>query len=217
MDGKSNLLSLRTDVIVDPLYDPERVETGLSPGAPALYMPDSGKNPMSQQGIVVATGNPDVEIGDHVLYHPFIGTPIWEGDHEYLRIEARHLVGYLSPSGELWPLPMDVVVSPIFEQAGRPVLQSSGLWVPKQLYTPDIPSTGIVVRVGTRAGADVKPGQCVLFPPNRGAEVGLRKVFYVIHGRDLLAVLEKEVKATVKLTPAWWQVPDQRHDANNSY
>src|SRR2546423_6965113 len=111
-NSKGRVEALGRNVIVDPLYDPDRVETGLSPGAPALILPDSAKNPMSQQGIVISSGNPDVEEGDHVLYHPFIGTPIRRNGYEYLRVEYRHLVGFLDESGDLWPLPGDVVVRP---------------------------------------------------------------------------------------------------------
>ena len=207
---------LRDDLIVDPLYDPDKVETGLSPGAPGLYVPDPYKNPMSQQGTVVASGNSDVEEGDHVLYHPFIGSPFRVNGYEYLRIESRHLAGFLDADGSLWPLPGDVALRPIFSPAGRPILEGS-LWVPKQLHHTDVPCAGVILRVGERAGVDVHPGEVVLFPPNRGNEIGLRKVYYTIHGSDLLAKVGREVYATIQTTPAWWQSPPtERYRANHS-
>jgi len=190
---------------VDPLYDPEKVETGLSLGAPALFMPDSAKNPMSQQGIVVSVGpeQRDIEVGDHVLYHPFIGTVVEYEEHEYLLLENRHIAGFLDPSGNLWPLPDDAVVRPDFGPAGRPVLEG-GLWVPKQVFSIDIPCTGVILKRGTRVPF-VEVGQRVLYPPSAGNEIGLRRVLYTIRGSDLLATIGVNVKVTVKVTPPSWE------------
>lgn len=195
-----------TGIVVDPLYDPEKVETGLSPGAPGLFMPDSAKNPMSQQGVVVAVGPEQrtICVGDHVLYHPFIQHPFKVNGHEYLHVKPRHIVGWLSPSGDLLPLPWDVVVRPDFRLAGRPGREGH-LWVPKQVFDIDIPCTGIVKAIGEGV-ASVEVGQRVLFPPEVGAEVGLKVVWYTLHERDILAIVETEVEVKVTVTPAEWQI-----------
>lgn len=199
-----NLTVLRDRILVEPLYDPDTVETGLSPGAPGLFMPDTGKNPMSQQGIVVAVGpeQRDVEVGDHVLYHPFIGIPIAHGDEEFLLVEYRHLVGFLDSTGELWPLPDDMVIRPEFPRAGMEGM----LWVPRGVFYIDIPCTGVVVKRGERVST-ISPGQRVLYPPAKGNEIGLRQVVYTIRGSDLLATLEADVKVTIKVTPPTWEQP----------
>lgn len=199
-----SLEAIRGNVIVDPLYDPSKVETGLSPGAPGLYMPDSAKNPMSQQGIVIAVGPKQkvIEVGQHILYHPFIQFPFKVGGHEYLKVETRHIVGFLDSDGRLCPLPWDIVVHPDFRSAGRPV-QSGLLWLPKQVFDVDIPCTGTAVSVGSRV-TSVRPGQRILFPPEGGNEIGLRKVWYTIREGDVLAILEGTVSVVVKVTPPNW-------------
>lgn len=206
---KRSLAPTSNRILVDPLYDPETVETGLSPGAPGLYMPDSAKNPMSQQGTVVGVGpgQKDVEVGDHVLYHPYVGEVIKHEGHEYLKLEYRHIVGFLDTEGTLWPLPDYVVVRPDFKPAGRPVLEG-GLWLPKQVFSIDIPCTGVIVRRGTRVPT-VEVGQRVLFPQKAGNEIGLRVVWYTIRAEDLLAILDPDGKVTLRPLP----VVEERADA----
>lgn len=192
---------LGTDVLVDPLYDPPTVETGLSPGAPGLLMPDSAKNPMSQQGIVVAVGPAQevLEAGDHILYHPFIQYPFrWDG-HEYLRVEVRNIVGLLNARGTLLPLPWDIVVKPDFAPAGRPTMVGR-LWLPKQVFDVEAPCTGRVERIGSRVSL-VSVGQHVLYPPDAGNEIGLKRVWYTIHEKDILATIESRVPVKIMVTP----------------
>jgi len=197
---------VRSNVIVDPLYDPETVQTGLSGDAPGLIMPGSARNPMSQQGIVVAVGPEQkvIEIGQHILYHPFIQYPFKVDGHEYLKVNTHEIVGILSVRGELLPLPWDIVVRPDFRSAGRPV-QSGLLWLPKQVFDIDIPCSGTAVSIGSRV-TSVRIGERVLFPPEVGNEVGLRQVWYTIREEDILATLEGIVDVLVKVTPAEWQV-----------
>lgn len=205
---KRSLVPTSNRILVEPLYDPDTVETGLSPGAPGLFMPDSAKNPMSQQGIVLAVGpeQQDVEEGDHVLYHPFIGTPIKTSDPELLLLEPRHLVGFLAPDGVLWPLPDYVVLRPDFRPAGRPIMEGH-LWIPKQVFSVDIPCTGVVVRRGARVST-VTPGQRVLFPTDKGNEIGLRQVWYTIRSADLLAIVGSDVAVTIQVA-----APPEQQDA----
>lgn len=199
------LRPLGTDVIVRPLYDPPRASTGLSPGAPALYLPDQGKNSMSQQGIVVSYGKKQMFLveGDHVLYHPFIQTPFrWEG-RELLHVPFRHIVGRLSINGDLLPFPSDVVVKPEFAPSGRPVLdEKSKLWLPRQVFDVEVPCTGKIVARGSWVG-DLEVGQRVLFSSEVGNEVGLKEVFYSIPARDILAVLETDLPVSVMATTQW--------------
>lgn len=199
--GDGLMRAIGTDVIVAPLYDPDTVETGLSPGCPGLYMPGSAKNPMSQQGIVVAAG-PDQEViqaGDHILYHPFVQSPmIWSGK-EYLRIRAHTIVGILNKEGELLPLPWDVVIKPDFAPAGRPV-KVGALWIPRQVFEIEVPATGIVVRCGHRVTL-VSEGQRVVYPMDAGNEIGLREVWYTINEKDLLAVVLSDVPVKITTTP----------------
>jgi co-chaperonin GroES (HSP10) len=190
-----------TNVIVRPLYDPEKVETGLSPGAPALYMPGTGRNPMSQQGIVESVG-PRQEVihsGDHILYHPFVQHPFHHEGMEYLMVAARHIVGKLDSEGILLPLPWDLVIRPDFEEVGRPV-KKGPLWLPNQVFDTSIPCTGRVVRRGCEC-ISVHVGDRVLFPPEVGNEIGLRQVYYTIPEKEILGVLATALPVTV-MTPA---------------
>jgi co-chaperonin GroES (HSP10) len=193
--------ALGDDILVDPLYDPDRASSGLSPGAPALYLPDSGRNPISQQGIVLDTGPRQwyLERGDHVLFHPFLGWPFRENGYEYLRIEARTVVGWCDRGGGLHPMPDSVVVLPHFKPAGRPV-QKGLLWVPSQVFYIDVPCTGRVVRVGELV-TELKVGEYVLFPHDKGNEIGLQQVYYTIREADILATLSAKTDATITIPP----------------
>jgi co-chaperonin GroES (HSP10) len=170
-------------------------------------MPDSAKNPMSQQGIVLAVG-PHQEVvceGDHIIYHPFVQNPFRHLGREYLHVEMRHIVGRLNLAGELVPHPWDVVIRPEFQSAGRPVLRGL-LWVPEQVFDVNVPCTGTVITVGAVVES-VRAGDRVLYPPEAGSEVGLRKVWYVINHREILAVLKTRKRINVQVTPASWQPP----------
>lgn len=194
---------LGSDVIVRPLYDPDTVETGLSPGAPALYMPDSGKNPMSQQGIVHSVGPEQkvIWVGDHILYHPFVQHPFQYDGREYLHVKARYIAGLLSKSGELIPLPWDVVIRPDFPEVGRPI-QHGKLWLPGTAHDDAVPCTGVVESIGERVES-VRVGSRVLFPAEAGDEIGLKKVYYTIPEREILAILGTELPVTVMATVNW--------------
>jgi len=176
-------------VIVEPYYDADKVFS--------LWIPDSAKNPMSQQGKVLAVGpeQKDVEPGDMILYHPFVAEPIKTfllDSKELLAISPCHIAGFLAPDGELFPLPDWVMLAPEFKPDG--VVKQGVLWVPRQVFEVEPPEIGMVVRVGERV-TTVKPAQRVVFPLDKGNEIGLdtgksRAVYYTIKADDLLAILE---------------------------
>ncbi len=183
-----SLAPLGNRVIVDPYYDAERVY--------GLIIPDSAKNPMSQQGKVVAVGDKqkDIVVGDHVLYHPYVGTPFRADGHEYLSVEYREIAGYLAPDGEVFPLPDDVMLIPEFAPSG--VIKSGLLWLPRQVFDTEVPHIGRVVRVGERVTC-VSVGQRVAFDfQYAGSEIGIdtgksRGVYYTMNAdKYLLATLE---------------------------
>ena len=179
------------DVVVDPYYDPDKVGSGHQPGAGALlYIPDRAKNPMSQQGLVVGIGpqQKDIEVGDYILFHPWVGRAFTVKEHEYLNLHYWDVVGWLAPDGILFPLPDSVVVKPIFKPRG-PTLSGS-IYLLRQVFHIEPPQMGMVVRTGERCKV-VRPRQTVMFGLHAGNEIGLvDTVWYTIKEEDLLATVE---------------------------
>lgn len=181
------LIPLNNRIVVKPHYDAEKVY--------GLYMPDSGKNPMSQQGEVVAVGPQQaaIHIGDQVIYHPFVATPFRMNGTEYLYLTFEHLVGWLSPDGHIFPLPNYVLVRPEFPRHTEQITKA-GLYIPDTWFERTVPVFGTVVRCGSGI-TEVKAGTRVVYPCHVGNEIGLdngtiRQVFYTIRADDLLAVVE---------------------------
>lgn len=187
----------RSRILVDPLYDAEKVY--------GLYMPDSGKNPMSQMGEIIALGPEnylELEVGQFIAYHPFRGIPVHLGAngkvHEYLWINPVDVAAILTKEGEVFPLPYQVVVAPEF--VGGDLLKHGSLLLPQNdLFNTIIPNLGKVLRVG-RHITEVKVGQRVMFRFNEtfegcGNEIGIdtgkhRGVYYTLLEEDLLATVE---------------------------
>lgn len=186
-------------ILVDPLYDAEKVYS--------LYIPDSGKNPMSQLGEIVALGPAnylELELGQLIAYHPFKGEPFkasLNGGklHEYLWVDPLDVAAICTNEGEVLPLPTEVVVSPRF--VGTKLLRKGSLYLPQNdLFDTIIPDRGVVVRIGKYVRT-VKVGQTVIFRFNEGVEgcgneIGIdtgkhRGVYYTLKEKDLLATVEE--------------------------
>ena len=196
------LRPLRDIIIVDPYYDAEVVGSGHDTEKPRIFLPDSAKNPMSQQGRVVAVGPRQrvLKPEDYILYHPFTGLPFyWEGQ-EYLKIEYHFVVGWLKVENDqphIYPLPGEVLIEPAF----NPREAAHGII----LIEAEPPRKGRVVRVGDGV-TSVQPGDRVVFPLSHeghhllgqpaGSEIGLvNRVWYTIPERFIFAT-EKECPET---------------------
>lgn len=174
-------------IIIDPYYEAEK--------AYSLHLPDSGKNPMAQQGKVVSVG-PDqtgIEVGDYVLVHPFVGRRLYWNNYEYLVFAPWEIAAWMSEDdGEVFPLPHDVLVIPAFPESGH--VKKGHLYVIQEVFDDHLPKhRGKIVRCGDLV-TSVVPGQVVLFD-NRGHEIGVdagkRQVYYAVAEADLLAVISE--------------------------
>lgn len=191
---------LQDSVIVEPYYDADLVGSGHNKGAPTLVLPDSAKNPMAQQGSVVAVGKKqmDIRVGDYILFHPFVARPLRLEGKEYLHVEHRHIAAWLSPSdGECFPLPEDVLLRPHFKARGAHKAGNEGL-IYAYTTEPDPPTTGVILRVGNRVRT-LKVGNVVVIPYSTrgegyqpiGHEIGIiNQVLYTIPERDIPAIVE---------------------------
>lgn len=192
--------AVRDTVIVDPYYDADLVGSGHSKDSPLTILPDSAKNPMAQQGSVMAVGprQLDIKVDDYILFHPFVANPLHVGGKEYLCVERHHIAAWLSPSdGECFPLPEDVLLRPHFQPRGEHKAGNSKII--RYATEPDPPTTGVVLRVGDRVRT-LKVGDLVVIPyANKdegyqpiGNEIGLvNQVFYTIAECDIPAKLER--------------------------
>lgn len=177
-------------VIVDPLYEAAHV---FSHGVD-LIMPKSARNPMAQQGTVVSVGphQKDIDVGDHVLVHPFAGIPFKHGTDELLVFSPGHVAGFIRGE-DVYPLPGFVLILPSFPEPGH--VKKGTLYIVQEVFDDFMPKLiGTILRRGAGV-TTVAAGHRVIFPPNRGHEIGfdngkIRQVYYAIHEADLEAILK---------------------------
>ena len=181
---------LQDRLIVDPFYDAQMIGS--------LYLPDSGKNSESQQGIVTACGQDSgVHPGDHVLYHPYRGDPFVINGRESLALRRKDLVGTITRHGDtydLHPMPDHVMVLPDWDRKYQQ--PSSGLvFMPDTALEHNEPvQYGMVLEMGWEVeqmpGRDFTLEDVVLIAPEKGSEVGWgldRKVYYFLRPSHILA------------------------------
>ena len=186
------------NIIVLPHYDSGKVGS--------IDIPDSATNPQSQQGEVLAVGpnQSTIEVGDHVMYEPYKGTPFTPEDVEYLLVPAETVIGWLAPDGEAFPLPDAVMVIPDWEDhqvltaeitelaAQQPnpqrFIDELTRMVDNSNYWQQNPRTvGRCVRRGDDV-TTVLPNDRVFFHTGAGHEVGVQTtVYYFIKEKDILA------------------------------
>lgn len=192
--GIEPLLQLKprgASVIVAPMYDADKVK--------GIIIPDSAKNPWTQQGFVVAAGPRSVfRYPDHVFYQPYLEGAsdfFWVGDFEYLAVQDARIVGQVLPDGDRWrivPRRNQVVIRPDFDSAYE-VRAAGGLILldPSVHGRMPAPRFGRVLWTGPDVG-EVKLGDYVAIPPKGGIEIGfIDENLYVINQYDILAVMEK--------------------------
>ena len=181
--------------MVIPYYEAQKVYS--------LIIPESAKNPMSQQGLVVEVGPKQkvIKPGDYILYHPFSGVLLpWRtpNNEELLLFAPSSIAGWFI-RGEIYPLPGFVVIKPRFRDNGPS--RRGSVFTVGQVFHVEPPDTGDVRRIGLEVET-VRVGDIVVFPvygengrqDKVGHEIGIdngfsRQVVYVIHESDLLARL----------------------------
>ena len=167
---------LGDSIIVHPHYDSEKLGS--------LYIPESASNPQSQQGEVLAVGpkQEDIEVGDEIIYQPYQGTEIEED--EQLLIQYCHVVGWIAPDGEAFPLPDAVMILPDWDDYTGAMIR------PAETFRDNPRTSGTCIRRGEKVGT-IEPGQYVFYPPGAGFEVGISTtVYYFIKERDILAICQ---------------------------
>jgi co-chaperonin GroES (HSP10) len=175
------LRALGNHVIIDPLYDP--VKFG------SLYLPDAFENKYPHQGDVVACG-PDFPFkpGTRVALRSFVVEPIDAGGR-LLAIRGEDCIARIEGK-ELYPKPTQVLVLPDwhekFDQPSRTIIISD-----VELDDGKGLTRGTVARAGEKV-TTVKAGDYVLFPPNKGVEIGyIDTNWYVFEEDELLATMER--------------------------
>lgn len=178
-------------VIVYPLYDADRVGLG-----ERIIIPDSAKNPESQQGYVVAIGRnleSLIALLDHVVYEPYSANDAYGAirvnGQTYLRVWYHNLVGKVRDR-ELEPLPGWVVVQPEWDNLGPRQRAGGVIAIDPTVWNVAVPPRfGRVLEVGAYVST-VKAGDRVILPPEGGHEIGwIDHVIYTIPEQDLLATL----------------------------
>lgn len=173
-------------ILVLAKYDSDRVHS-------TIWIPESFKNLMPQQGIVVEVGPKQrvIQTGDRVIFHPW--APQVRLSHgvieicgkAYTIVSLTDIAGTVSSGGELFPLPDEVVILPEFRYM-RPGKKGL-IYVSGELDVNEIPDRGYITKVGKNV-TTVEVGDKVVFPPSVGSEIGIiDTVFYTIKEKDLLA------------------------------
>lgn len=175
--------------LVNPLYDSDKLGS--------IYIPNSAKNPQSQQGIVAASGRrSEFRPKDHILYEPYNAEPFWYNDHEYLAVPDRIIVGSVKDN-VVQPRPDSVIIRPDFGPSGPRTTAGSTIITLSRVFENPQVQTGQVVRIGSTVHdlhLPIQPGTTVVIPPLRGHEIGLdspdlKGVFYFLRAKDILAVI----------------------------
>lgn len=169
-------------VIIDPLYDPEKFGS--------LYLPNAFENKYPHQGDIIAAG-PEFPFqeGTRVALRPFVTEPVKIGSTSYLCIKGVDIVGRIE-GRELYPKPTQILVLPDWSEKYSQPSETIVLSVTEQELSGGL-TRGTVARVGEKVTL-VKPGDEVLFPPNRGTEIGFIDTnWYVFEEDELLATLTR--------------------------
>lgn len=95
---KLNVRPLRDHVVIEPMQEEEKTESG-------LYLPETADKGRPEQGKVVAVGpgkvkdgkrvSPDVKVGDVVLFAKYGPSEIKIGGEEYLVAEEKDILAVL--------------------------------------------------------------------------------------------------------------------------
>lgn len=173
-----------------PLYDADAVGLG-----ERIIIPDSAKNPESQQGYVVAVGSAidHIALLDHVVYEPYSANDghgaIRIDGQTYLRVWYHSLVGKVR-GRSIQPLPGWVVVQPEWDNLGERRIGGGIIAIDPTVWSPaEPPRFGRVIEVGDYV-TSVQSGQRVILPPYGGHEIGwIDRVIYTIPENLLLATL----------------------------
>lgn len=185
----SNVRLIKRTVIVYPLYDADVVGVG-----ERIIIPDSAKNPESQQGIVVAHHDEfEFQLMDTVVYHPYsandaYGAFVHEGTR-YLRIWDHNIVGKVD-GRSFMPRSGHVVIEPEWDNLGERSRPGGIIAIDPTIYqAAEPPRFGVVVRLGADCHV-LHVGDRVIIPPEGGEEIGwIDHVVYAIPERDILATL----------------------------
>lgn len=179
----TNLRALGDWVVIDPIYDPEKIGS--------LYLPNAYENNYPHQGEIVSCG-PEFPFapGSRVALRSFVVEPVNIGNgSRYLGIRGVDVVARID-GRELYPKPTQVLVLPDWSEK---FAQPSSLIIISDVELADnTPLTrGTVARVGEKVTL-VKSGDYVLYPPAKGVEVGyIDTNWYIFEEDDLLATMER--------------------------
>lgn len=176
-----DLRALGNWLIIDPLYDPEKIGS--------IIIPNAYRNNYPHQGDIVSCGlNSPFKPGMRVVLRSFVVEPLKAGDR-LLAIRDIDCVARIEGK-ELHPKPMQVLVLPDwsekYSQPSKTIIISD-----VELDDGSAITRGTVTRIGEKV-TSVKAGDYVLFPPDKGTEVGyIDTNFYIFDEDELLATLTR--------------------------
>jgi co-chaperonin GroES (HSP10) len=176
-------------VLIDPLYDPEKVGS--------IWMPDQARNSLPSNGDVVAVGpeQTEIEIGFRVLVSTYgVGAErfIWHEDKELAIYHDHEVVAFLAPDAEVFPRRDSVIVRPSWTD---PVDHKRGsIHLLTRVFTAPPVQMGVVLRVGSEVST-IRRGMTILIPRTGGQELGVRdRVLYSIKATDIPGVINSAVE-----------------------
>lgn len=156
---------IKDHVLVAPLYEADSVK--------GIVIPDSAKNPQSQQGYVVASGpQSEFTYPDRVVYRPFLADTVPLGDFEYLNVPNVHIVCKIQ-NDVLVPRKGHILVEPDWDTSWERKRGTLYL-VDPGIEGPNVPPREGVV-TGTGSGCrEVMIGDRVLIPQKGGTVVAFK-------------------------------------------
>jgi co-chaperonin GroES (HSP10) len=174
-------------ILIDPVYDPEKIGS--------LYIPPAATNPLPSNGHVVAVGSDqdEVEVGYRVLVSTY-GVDatrfITVDDHEYVLYFDHEVVAFLTPDAEVFPRRDAVIIRPNWLDKGEQKYGSLHL-LTRSFASPP-PKLGTVLRTGERVHS-LHRGDVVVLPKTGGNELGVRdRVVYSIKESDILGKVQHD-------------------------
>lgn len=183
------LIPTKDKVLIDPLYDPEKIGS--------IYMPDQARNSLPSNGDVVAVGpeQNEIEVGFRVLVSTYgvdASRFIWHENRELVIYYDHEVVAFLTPDADVFPRRDSVIVRPSWTD---PVDHKRGnIHLVTRVFTAPPVQMGVVLRVGVDVYA-VRRGMTVLIPRTGGQELGIRdRVLYSIKVDDIPGVIASAVK-----------------------
>lgn len=183
-------IPLQDQLLIEPIYDPEKIGS--------IYMPPAAQDIAPSQGIVVAVGalQKEVEVGFRVILttREWVKKSVWkEDDTEYYFYQDREVLGFLTEKGDVYPRKDRVIVRPTWPPSG--VVKHGSIYTVDRIFAEaQSPQFGTILRTGESVTTLMR-GEVVAIPKWGGYELGVRdRVLYSFKETDIMGILTNAVK-----------------------